>query len=163
MNWKECGNYRTWIAGGKPYSKKKRQARKARKQAIENTKKNQRKAQKYSRGLGNKPTPAEKELIQALQDIGIRFKFQRPVYDHSHCYIIDFWIFTKSAPLVVEIDGESHKNRAEYDFQRTVFLQNKRNCKVIRFKNEQVFNDLTGIVRAIKFYEPLYHENRMAI
>ena len=45
--------------------------------------------------------------------------------------------YCPSCRLVVEIDGESHAEREEYDTERTKWLE-EQGCRVIRFTNREV-------------------------
>ena len=50
--------------------------------------------------------------------------------------------------LVIEVDGGQHVEQQDYDQERTVFLEAK-GYQVLRFWNNQVLDDLEGVVRAI--------------
>ena len=62
-------------------------------------------------------------------------------------YIVDFYCHTLG--LVVEIDGDSHSEKQEYDEIRTKFLNNF-NIDVIRFSNDEVYNNLDGVKLKLK-------------
>lgn len=64
-------------------------------------------------------------------------------------YIMDF--YCPSIRLCIEIDGEVHETTEakEYDKERTVFL-NHYGIKVIRFRNEEILNDLEEVINKIK-------------
>ena len=57
--------------------------------------------------------------------------------------------------LVIEVDGGIHDNEfnKEYDIERTNAL-NKLDIRVIRFKNEEVVNDIEKVVREIRKIPP---------
>jgi len=65
------------------------------------------------------------------------FKFRRQ-YGIGR-YIADFCCPEKR--LIIELDGECHNNRIEYDQVRTQFLEQK-GYLVLRFRNEEVMNNL---------------------
>jgi len=64
-------------------------------------------------------------------------------------FILDF--YCPSRKLVIEIDGEIHKDRTEYDNDRTDKLE-EYGYRVIRFSNEQVMKDLQGILDEIELF-----------
>ena len=75
--------------------------------------------------MRERPSRAEKTLWQRLrgrQMRGFRFRRQQPI----DRFIVDF--YCRQAQLVVEVDGPSHdsKEAAEYDNQRTQFLDRAR-------------------------------------
>ena len=61
-------------------------------------------------------------------------------------YIPDFC--SPKAKLIIELDGSQHLEQEEYDEERTKYLE-ARGYKVIRFWNNQVMNDLEGVIKAI--------------
>ena len=61
-------------------------------------------------------------------------------------YIVDFVCLKKK--LVIELDGGQHKNNIEYDTQRTKYLK-LEGFKVIRFWNNQVLNEIEGVLETI--------------
>jgi len=92
-------------------------------------------------------TSAESVLWSRLrkkQLQGIKFHRQFSVGN----YILDF--FAPSINLAIELDGSHHadKDVALYDLERTAFL-NKLNIRVIRFWNNQIFNDLDAVLETI--------------
>ena len=91
-------------------------------------------------------TPAEARLWEALRNKqleGLRFRCQHPVGN----FILDF--YCPSCKLVVEVDGEIHARQTEYDDARTAKLA-EYGCKVLRFRNEQVMNDLPKVLAEIR-------------
>lgn len=63
-------------------------------------------------------------------------------------YIVDFSCRTPIM-LVVEVDGETHAEQAEYDAVRSCFLQEK-GYRVLRFTNAEVMNNLEGVLLSIQ-------------
>ena len=65
-------------------------------------------------------------------------------------YIPDF--SSPKAKLVIELDGSQHleQDASQYDEERIIFLESQ-GYKVIRFWNNQVMNDIEGVIRAIMF------------
>jgi isoleucyl-tRNA synthetase len=75
--------------------------------------------------------------------LGVKFRRQ-----HSFGgYIADF--ASIPAKLIIEIDGEIHDRKKEYDEIRTKFL-NQFGFKVIRFTNDEVKNNLGDVLSIIK-------------
>lgn len=140
-------------------SLKRARKRKLRKKAIEKAKpisETMVRARKYRSSLAKNPTLAEQKLRNELDKHDIYHQFQRIFYTKESFFIVDFWIPTRNRfKLIVEVDGKSHDKTKEKDFQRTFYLMNNHYVKLVRFKNEQVFNDLSGVVEAIRFYKPL--------
>jgi very-short-patch-repair endonuclease len=60
--------------------------------------------------------------------------------------VLDF--YCPDRRLCVELDGSSHDYRYEYDEARTRFLA-AQGIRVVRFRNEQVFTCLNGVVEEI--------------
>ena len=96
---------------------------------------------KRARELRKAATPAETILWNQLRNRrlnGIKFRCQHPLGS----YIVDF--YCPAHRLVVEIDGEIHRNQGVNDQTRTDQLEEK-GYKVIRFWNYEVEQHL-GIV-----------------
>lgn len=129
--------------------KAKRRARLA-KEAIRRNK-NKSKAKKYARMLKCRITKAERMLKEVLDEDGIVYDFQKPFYDHDACYIVDFYFESISGKkYIIEIDGKTHnKHTRKYDLRRSMVLYARMGCAVIRFKNEEVFNDLGSVIQRI--------------
>ncbi len=91
-------------------------------------------------------TPAERKLWAHLRNdqLGINFRRQHAVGN----YIPDFC--SPKAKLIIELDGSQHLEQAEYDSERTKFLESQ-GYKVIRFWNNQVMNDIEGVIKAIMY------------
>ncbi|MEL6441480.1 MAG: DUF559 domain-containing protein [Cyanobacteria bacterium J06621_8] len=83
------------------------------------------------------------EKLRNKQLNRLRFRCQHPVGN----FILDF--YCPSRKLVVEIDGEIHKERSEYDSARTSKLE-EYGYRVIRFSNKRVMNDLQGVLDEIE-------------
>jgi very-short-patch-repair endonuclease len=100
----------------------------------------------FARILRRHPTPAEDTLWRALR--GSRFegaKFRRQVsFDR---YVVDF--YCHAAKLAIELDGKQHEWFAKYDADRSDLLE-RRGVRVIRFKNEDLLNDLDSVLARIK-------------
>ncbi|HSI90736.1 MAG TPA: endonuclease domain-containing protein, partial [Adhaeribacter sp.] len=92
-------------------------------------------------------TPAEDLLWQFLRKEQLQErKFRR---QHSiENYIVDF--YCASEKLIIEIDGTQHQNGEIYfnDGVRDARLQ-QLNYRVLRFTNQQVFNDIEAVLNQI--------------
>jgi very-short-patch-repair endonuclease len=90
-------------------------------------------------------TPAEKKLWSYLRGDklnGVSFRRQHAIGN----FIVDFVSVKKK--LIIELDGSQHLEQAEYDAERSKYFESQ-GYKVIRFWNNQVENDIGGVVRAI--------------
>jgi very-short-patch-repair endonuclease len=74
--------------------------------------------------------------------LGVRFRRQHRVGS----YIADF--FAHAAKLVVEVDGDSHAERQEYDRKRTYWM-NQQGLTVVRFTNQDVLKNLDAVAQSI--------------
>jgi very-short-patch-repair endonuclease len=101
-----------------------------------------RKLTELARQNRNNPSSAEKkvwyEVLSRKQFEGYKFTRQKPI-DH---FIIDF--YCSKLQLVIEIDGDSHAENAEYDKARTKVL-NQYGLKVLRYTNRDVMNNIEGV------------------
>ena len=89
-------------------------------------------------------TPAERKLWARLRNnqLGATFRRQHAIGN----YIPDFC--SPKAKLIIELDGGQHLEQEEYDKQRTEYLESQ--CyKVVRFWNNDVLNDIEGVILAI--------------
>ena len=98
-------------------------------------------------------TESERVLWKALRklDCGYHFRRQHPIGD----YIADFISLSKK--LVIEVDGGYHNEpiQQQSDQMRTEYLESK-GYTVIRFKNEEISNNLQEVIMRIK--EQLFNE-----
>lgn len=74
---------------------------------------------------------------------GLHFRRQHPIGR----YIVDF--YCAEHRLVIEVDGETHHHRVEYDEVRTEWLESQ-GCRVLRFTNEEVRHNLEGLLAVVK-------------
>ena len=99
-----------------------------------------------ARELRKNATKAELALWDQLRNrqvTGVRFNFQRPVGP----YICDF--VARTPRLIIEVDGGQHAEAEGYDLGRTRFL-NARGYRVIRFWNNDVLQNIEGVVETIR-------------
>ncbi len=64
-------------------------------------------------------------------------------------YIVDF--YCKQLGLVIEIDGESHNYKIEYDETREVFLK-ALGLEIIHFNDIDIKNDMDSVLNYIEQY-----------
>lgn len=98
----------------------------------------QRNNSKYRTNLITNITKAEQHFKSLLDNIWIRYIFQKWFIKGNAHYIVDFYIPKKK--ICIEIDWSSHKWKEEYDNRRTNYLTEYRWFKVIRFSNEEVLS-----------------------
>ena len=91
-----------------------------------------------------KATEAESLLWAHLRNakLGCNFRRQHPISN----YIVDFVCLTKR--IIVEVDGDIHNFQKNYDLQRDRELK-LEGFKVLRFTNEQVLNNISGVINTI--------------
>ena len=96
--------------------------------------------------LRRNQTPAEALVWSALRRGQLdchHFRRQFP----KGAYIFDFVCL--AAKLVIEIDGSSHDQTVAYDDVRTRYIEDM-GFRVIRFSNEDVRENLEGVVETIQ-------------
>ena len=102
---------------------------------------------KRARELRQNQTPAEKLLwkfIRNRQLKGFKFRRQHPIFH----FIADF--YCHEARLIIELDGKYHEYKLQKmdDAERTESLRRMR-IRVIRFRNEEVLEDVNKVLRVI--------------
>ena len=97
-----------------------------------------------AKSLRKRPTDAEKRLwrhLKSKQINGLKFRRQEPIGP----YFVDFCCREKR--LVLELDGMSHEDKAEYDRRRQGWLE-REGYQVVRVMNSDV-DDLDAVARLI--------------
>ncbi|TNE36253.1 MAG: endonuclease domain-containing protein [Alphaproteobacteria bacterium] len=103
---------------------------------------------KRARDLRKETTVFEKMLWQKLRDRRFQtWKFRRQVPIGP--YIADF--LCHDAKLIIELDGGQHQESKPYDAKRTKYL-NSQGYRVLRYWNNDVSNNLDGVVRDIEVH-----------
>ena len=74
---------------------------------------------------------------------GFRFRNQHPVYR----YILDF--YCPACKLAIEIDGDIHKTRKDYDEYRDKYLASI-DITTLRFSNDEITDDISTVLHIIK-------------
>ena len=103
---------------------------------------------KLARSLRDQMTAEEKRLWQRLRANrldGFHFRRQQIIDG----FIVDF--YCHKAGLVIEVDGEVHKDQIAYDAQRDGILK-ARGLQILRIPNAEVRNNLDGVLQAIRAY-----------
>jgi len=93
-------------------------------------------------------TKTEKILwnhLRKKQQNGMYFRRQHPY----GIYILDFYCF--KANLAIEVDGDIHLYRKEYDEERTRYLESS-GLRVLRFSNEEVEKQIEFVIDVINKY-----------
>jgi very-short-patch-repair endonuclease len=100
-----------------------------------------------ARSMRRHSSPIEDKLWSRLRNKQLSgVKFARQVVIGP--FIADF--VARSLKLVVELDGDSHGNQADYDARRTAYLV-QQGYRVIRFANSDVAENLDGLLESIAF------------
>lgn len=102
----------------------------------------------FARRMKKNPTPSEKLFLETWKVHGKRrIRTQMVLLG----FIADFYVRTKQRKLIIEIDGDSHKNKASYDAWRdAIFLS--RGYNVLRIPASDVMNDPVGCVERARQY-----------
>ena len=82
------------------------------------------------------------ELLRNRQLEGLKFRRQVVIAP----FVVDFYCHEKR--LVVEVDGASHIDRAEYDRGRQDWIE-RQGLHVLRVSNDDVLTDLEAVGSAI--------------
>lgn len=98
--------------------------------------------------LRNNCTQSEEILwkyLQSSQLLWLKFRRQHSIWR----YILDF--YCPKLKLWIELDGEIHNDRQEYDTIRTEFLE-VCSVMIIRFTNDQIEKDLVTTLDILQKY-----------
>jgi very-short-patch-repair endonuclease len=96
--------------------------------------------------LRNQSTEEETILWAQLKNTQLGAKFRRQTGLGK--YIVDF--YCPSHKLVIELDGSQHlEDNLDYDHKRTEYLNNL-GLKVLRIWNNDIRENLSGVVEEIK-------------
>ena len=83
------------------------------------------------------------EKLKKKQICGLRFRRQHPI----DIFIADF--YCHEVRLVIEVDGDVHNLKTEYDDGRSAEME-KYYIETIRFKNYEVENDIEKVISQIE-------------
>lgn len=117
-----------------------------------------------AKALRKNMTPSEKKMWYKVlfnkQFENLRWLRQRPIDN----FIVDF--YCAELKLIVEIDGDSHEDRTEYDADRTTILEGY-GLTVVRFTNCDVLNNIQGVCthlhNVVEMIKEIFAENKLII
>ena len=99
-----------------------------------------------AREMRSHPTDAERFLWKLLSGKKLGgFKFRRQHIMQT--FIVDF--YCPRAKLIVEVDGEIHRQNRDYDQERDRMLR-EQGYRVIRFQNKEVVEEPFLVLTAIR-------------
>jgi len=108
------------------------------------------------RQLRKQATGSEKIFWEAVRDRRFenrKFYRQHPIFfdyfDRKRFFIADFYCHEEK--LVVELDGKIHDYQKDYDEMRDHII-NDLKIKVLWFKNEEIENNLEGVLERLRSY-----------
>jgi len=111
-------------------------------------------ARKVSKELRNNPTDVERKLWNVLKNrqlLNLKFHRQHPIFynynNRRNFFIADF--YCHELKMVIELDGQIHIKRKDYDQIRTDILEFK-NVIVVRFNNEIILSDFDYALNKLK-------------
>ncbi|HWV13627.1 MAG TPA: DUF559 domain-containing protein [Sphingobium sp.] len=113
-----------------------------------------RKSLKFAKRLRTDMTTAEARLwyhLRAKRFSGVKFRRQTVIGP----FIADFTC--RAGMLVIEIDGDTHGSTAQYDAERTAYLE-QQGWHVLRFTNSDVMHNLEAVLYSIGQRLPLSPE-----
>ncbi len=99
----------------------------------------------YARELRNNSTLAEVLLWQKIKQRALGFQFHRQVPLLE--YIVDF--YCHELQLAIEIDGNSHEYKYEYDARRQGLLE-KQGIVFIRFSDMEVKKNMFSVILVLE-------------
>ena len=98
-----------------------------------------------AKDLRSRTTCPERRLWRALRNrrlAGLKFVRQEPIGP----FIVDF--VCREKRLIIELDGESHRNRGAYDERRGEYLRD-HGYAVLRISNDDVLNELENVLMGV--------------
>ncbi|MCH8018738.1 endonuclease domain-containing protein [candidate division KSB1 bacterium] len=104
------------------------------------------KLKERARYLRNNSTLSEVSLwrhLKGKQMLGFDFDRQKPIDN----YIVDF--FCNELMLAIEIDGDSHDSKVEYDKNRQTKLESL-GLHLLRFSDLDVKSNMEGVISTIE-------------
>ena len=108
------------------------------------------------RNLRKNSTAAEKELWSMIRAWKIWKKFyrQKPIFVLKENSWLDRYIiadfYSPENKLIIELDWEIHSNKEIYllDREKEKLLKN-RGYQIMRFKNDEIFEDIDNVIKRI--------------
>ena len=109
-----------------------------------------------ARNLRRNSTHSERIFWQIVRNRKIKnkkFRRQYPIefeyYGQKRHFIADF--YCHECKLIIEIDGGIHETQKDYDKLRSEII-NKLGMKVVRFRNEEIENNLDEVIEKLMNY-----------
>ncbi len=105
-----------------------------------------------ARKLRQNQTTPEAILWEHLRGskLGFRIVRQKPIlfkyFGQDRAFIADF--YCKEVRVIIEVDGLIHQEQVEYDQIRTELLS-AMHYSVIRFTNDEIFDDVELVARSL--------------
>jgi very-short-patch-repair endonuclease len=97
-----------------------------------------------ARRMRKEMTDAERAVWMKVRgkQLGYGFRRQHPIGN----FIVDFVCIERG--IIVELDGGQHSEQADYDAQRTAWLEGQ-GYRVLRFWNHEALTELDAVVDVI--------------
>jgi very-short-patch-repair endonuclease len=102
------------------------------------------KLKQFARELRKNSTLSEILLWQQIKEKSLGYQFHRQIPIDE--YIVDF--YCHELMLAIEIDGNSHNDKFNYDERRQIKLQSF-GVSFIRFDDLNVKKNISGVIRAL--------------
>ena len=99
----------------------------------------------YAKYLRNNSTLSEILLWKNIKSKGFKIQFHRQVPLDN--FIVDF--YCHEVMLAIEIDGDSHDFKYDYDSRRQAILENY-GVRFLRFSDTEVKNNMFSVLLAIE-------------
>lgn len=103
------------------------------------------KLKQFARDLRNNSTLSEVLLWRQIKGKKMGYEFHRQVPIDE--FIVDF--YCHELMVAIEIDGNSHHDKYDYDMNRQTKLQDL-GVKFVRFSDVDVKKNMTGVLGALK-------------
>ncbi len=103
------------------------------------------KLKQFARDLRNNSTLSEVLLLRQIKEQTLKYEFHRQIPIDE--FIVDF--YCHELMLAIEIDGDSHSDKYDYDVSRQRKLQDLR-VKFIRFYDVDVKKNMVGMLSALE-------------
>ena len=103
------------------------------------------KLKQFARDLRNNSTLSEVLLWRQIKGRKLEYEFHRQVPIDQ--FIVDF--YCHELKLAIEIDGDSHNDKYDYDMNRQMELQ-YLGVKFIRFFDVDVKQNMAGVLSALE-------------
>jgi very-short-patch-repair endonuclease len=105
---------------------------------------------KFRKILISRPTKAELAFKDILDELKIRYLFQKGFFKGKYHCIVDFYI-PSPFKVCIEIDGEYHHSPdiVRKDRMKNYYLEEFRGFKVLRFNNSEVLSNKDEVIKKI--------------